>query len=82
MTRSRLSKKFREERPKSSHTAYKKQENICVNLLRKTEKDFFNNLAVKRLTDNEQFWKTVKPYLTDKTLKDERITLTENEKET
>ena len=46
----------------------------------KLKKDFFNNLDVKRVTDNKQFWKTVKPCLTDKTLKDERITLIENEK--
>ena len=37
-------------------------------------------MIFKRVTDNKQFWKTVKPYLTDKTFKDERITLTENEK--
>ena len=35
---------------------------------------------MKRVTDNKQFWKTVKPSLTDKTLKGKRITLTENEK--
>ena len=80
MTRSRLLNKFRQERTILSHVAYKKHQNICVKLLRKTKKDFFNNLDVKRVTDNKQFWKTVKPCLTDKTLKDERITLIENEK--
>ena len=38
------------------------------------------NLDVKRVTDNKQFRKTVKPCLNAKTLKDERKTLTENEK--
>ena len=56
-----------------------KSNEIFVKLLRKTKEDFFNNLNVKRVTDNKQFWKTVKPCLTDKTLKDERITLTQNE---
>ena len=32
------------------------------------------------ITDIKQFWKTVKPNFTDKTLKDERITLFEKEK--
>ena len=32
------------------------------------------------LQNNKQFWKTVKLWLTDKTLKDDRITLTEKEK--
>ena len=72
--------KFRHERTISSHVAYEKQRNICVKLLQKTKKDFFNNLNVKQVTDNKQFWKTVKPCLTNKTLKDEKIALIENEK--
>ena len=80
MTRSRLVNKFRQERTILSHLAYKKQRYICVKLLQKAKKDFFNNLDVKRVTDNKQFWKKVKPCLTDKTLKDERITLIENDK--
>ena len=63
MTRSKLLNKFRQERTISSHVAYKKQRNICVKLLRKTKKDFFNNLDVKRVANNEQFYKTVKPCL-------------------
>ena len=80
MKRSRLLNKFRQGRTISSHIPYKKQRNICVKLLRKAKKAFFNNLAVKPVTDNKQFQKTVKPCLTDKTLKGERITLTENKK--
>ena len=80
MVRSRLLNKFRQDRTISSHVAYKKQRNICVKLLRKTKKDFFINLDVKLVTENKQFWKTVKPCLTVKTLKGERITLIENEK--
>ena len=67
--------KFRQARTISSHVAHKKQRNICVKLLRKIKKDFFNNLDVKRVTDNKQYWKTVNSCLTDKTLKDERTTL-------
>ena len=80
MTRSRLLNKFRQDRTISSHVAYKKQRSICVKLLLKTKKDFFDNLDVKRVTDNKQFWKTVKSCLTDKTLKGGRVTLIENEK--
>ena len=80
MTRSRLLNKFRQERTILSHVAYKKQQNMCVKLLRKTKKDFFSNLDVKRVTNNKHFWETVKPCLTDKTLRDERITIIKNEK--
>ena len=80
LIKSKLLNKFRQGRTISSHAAYKKQRNIHVKLLWKIKKDFFNNLDIKRVTDNKQNWKTVKPWLTDETLKDERITLTENGK--
>ena len=59
--------------------AHKKQRNICIKLLQKTKNDFFNNIDVKHVTDSKQIWKTVKPCLTNKTLKDKRTTLIENE---
>ena len=51
-----------------------------MKLLRKTKKEFYNNLNVKFITENKLFRKTVKPSFTDKTLKDEQITLVENNK--
>ena len=42
--------------------------------------DFFNNHDVKCITYYKQILKTVKPCLTDKTSKDEKITLTGNKK--
>ena len=80
MRRSKLLNKFRQDKTILSHVAYKTQLNICVQLLRKTKKYFFSNFNVKRVTDNKQFWKTVKQCLTDKTLKSDGITLTEYEK--
>ena len=55
--------------------AYKRQKNLYVILLRKSKKVFYNNINVKRITDKRNFWQTIKPSLTDKTFKDERITL-------
>ena len=53
---------------------------FCVKLLSKTRKDFFSNLNVKRVTYSKQFWKASEPYITDRTLKGERIKLIESEK--
>ena len=78
MTRSRLLNKFRHERTISSHVACKNNK-ICVKLLQKTKANFFNKHDVKRVTDNEKFWKTVILCKTYKTLKNERKTLIENE---
>ena len=41
--------------------------------------NFYNNLNVKKITDNKTFWKTVKPSFIKKTLVDEKIVLTEND---
>ena len=43
--------------------AYKKQRNCCLSLLRKVEREYFANLNEKNITDNRNFWRTVKPSL-------------------
>ena len=80
MTRTRLLNKYRKYNSAENLFAYKRQRNLCVKLLRKSKKDFYNNLNVKRITDNRKFWQTIKPHFTDKTLRDERITLVEGDK--
>ena len=74
-TRTRLLDKYRKYNSTENLFAYKRQRNLCVKLLRKSKKDFYNNLNVKRITDNRKFWQTIKPNFTDKTLRDGRITL-------
>ena len=46
--------------------------------IKKAEEEFYNHLNAKYITENKLFWKTVKPSFADKTLKDERITIVEN----
>ena len=52
MTRTRLLNKCRKYNSAENLFAYKRQRNLCVKLLRKSKKDFYNNLNVKRITDN------------------------------
>ena len=60
-----------------------KDRNLCITLLKKSKRDFYNGLNVKRTTENlsfiiynnRRFWQTIKPSFTENTLKDERITL-------
>ena len=59
---------------------YSKQENYCVSLLKKAKKIYCNNLNEKKITDNKILRKTVKPFLSDKTLSDKKITLIEKDK--
>ena len=59
---------------------YKEQRNICVNLLRKSKKQYFKNIDVKNVTDNKKFWKTMTPKFSNKCKTTIIIILIENEK--
>ena len=54
---------------------YKKQINFCVTLLRNEEKNFFESIDTKKITDNKTFWKTAKPFISNKCRFSENITL-------
>ena len=48
--------------------AIKSKKKKCVNLLRKTKKDYFQRLNVKDLSDNKKKIKTIKSYYSNKGL--------------
>ena len=73
MTRTRLLNKYRKDGGVGNLFAYKRQRSLCVKLLRKSKKAFYNN--VKKITDTRKFQQAIKSNFTDKTFKDERITL-------
>ena len=80
MNRTRPLNNYRKDNSAGNLVAYKRLRNLCVALQKKSKKVFYNNLNVKRITDNRKFWQTIKPNFTDKTLKDERITLDDGDK--
>ena len=62
---------------KQLKTAYNRQRNICVSLLRKTKivYYYFANLDTKSMKDNRTFWKTVNPLSSEKSSSKESISL-------
>ena len=56
---------------------YNMQHNLCVNLIRREKKNFFNNISARDITDNKIFWKTVKLLYTNKIQTKSTITLIE-----
>ena len=80
MKRTRLLNKFRKEKTTINEVAYKKQRNLCVNLLRKTKKLYFENLKPSCISDNKKFWKVIKPLFSEKAMSNDSITLIENNK--
>ena len=60
---------------------YTKQRNYCQRERVKSKREYFSDLDVKITTDNKTFWKTAKPFLSDKvTTSSQKITLIENNK--
>ena len=75
MTWTLLHNRYRKDESAGNQFAYKR---LCVKLLRKSKKVFYNNLNVKIIdnrNDSRKFRQTIKLNFTDKTLKDERISL-------
>ena len=56
MTRTCLLNKYRKDNSAKNLFAYITQGNLCAKLLRKSNKFFYNNPNVKRITDNRIFW--------------------------
>ena len=77
MKRSRLRNKFLNTKSDIDRKAYNKQRNLCVSLIRRKKKNFFNNINTRDITNNKTFWKTVKPLSTDKIQTKSKITLIE-----
>ena len=80
MTRSRLRNELLQTKPQEYKQAYNKQRNLYATMVRKSKKNYFNNLNVRNITDNKQFWKTVKPFFSSKVGDNETITLLEGDK--
>ena len=79
MKRARLRNAYLKKRTEATKTAYNYQRNICVILLRKSKRSYFENLTVKLVRDNKKFCKNVAPLFSNKIKSKERITLIENE---
>ena len=77
--RSRLENQYYKYKTTESLRAYKKQKTICRRLYKKERKRYYNNLDVKKITDSRKFWKTTKPFFSDKGVGKTEITLVEGD---
>ena len=66
MKRSKLRNKFNEERNIENWSQYKRQRNLCSNLLKQPKKRHFNSLNVNGVTESKKLWKTIKTFFTEK----------------
>ena len=64
MTCTHLLNKLRKFNCPENQLVYKKQRNYCDKLFKRSKIDFYNNLNIKKVTDNKHFWKTITPNFT------------------
>ena len=79
MRRTELESKYLKNRAIENKTKYKKQKNYCNRLYKKERKNFYSNLELNQITDNKRFWKTMKTFLSNKSLQSSTITLVNKE---
>ena len=77
MKRSRLRNKYLKHKTEENRLLYV-QQIINMFLLRKTKMNYYGNLNGKDIIDNKKFWKTVKSFLSDKSINSDKIHLNEN----
>ena len=68
---------YLKNRSDNNKLEYNKQRNYCLPLLQKTKNKCYANLNEKALTGNKQFWRTIRPSLSDKIKSSEKIRLIE-----
>ena len=66
MERSRLKNRYNKFPTEENYTNYRRQRNFCVNLVTKAKKEYYNNLNPNIFKDNKKFWKSIKPFISDK----------------
>ena len=80
MKRSKLRTKFLKPRDLSDRKNYTSQRNPCKKLSKNNKRTYFNNLDIRKDTDNQTFWKTVVPLFSNKFSKSKKINLKEGNK--
>ena len=74
MKRSHLKNRYNKNRNYENWYLCKNQSNFCISLLRKTKRNHFKNGKIQDITDNKKFWKTIRPYFSDKGYNQTKIT--------
>ena len=80
MRRTQLQNKYFKNKTFENLRNYKKQKKFCSKLYKKEKRQYYNNLDLRKVTDNKLFWKTIKPLMSDKGTSANKICIAENDK--
>ena len=86
--RTRLRNRFCKTPTEENEKLFKKQRNKCVSIRKESIRNYFNKIANENIVTNRNFWKIIKPFLTNKghlenaeimLIQDKKIISNENE---
>ena len=80
MKRSELETKFYKTKSEDNKRLYKKQKNFASALYKKERKKYYKNLDLKVVAESKNFWKSIKPYLSEKGPRNQNIVLVDKDK--
>ena len=69
---------MKKQRSDENWNNYKMQRNFCVKLLHQTKEKYFSDINVKSISGNKKFWKTLKPFFSNKSLNTNNMMLVED----
>ena len=79
MKRSQLENRYISNSTVENMNKYKKHKHFFSKLYKKERKKFYSQLDIKNITDNKLFWKTMKPFLSEKCTYASKISLVYND---
>ena len=80
MLKIKLRNIFLKNRTEENKDRYTKKRNLCVTLLRKNKREYFENFDEKNFCDNKKIWRVVKSLVSNKIISIEKIKIVEGDK--
>ena len=78
MRRSQLETKYLKTKTQTNFKLYKKHKNSCSNLHIRERRKYCESLDTKNVLDSKEFWKTMRPFLSDRNTVLSQISIEKN----
>ena len=66
MRRSQLETNYLQSKTQTDLKLYKKHKNVCSKIYKWERRKYYESLDMKNVLDSKKFWKTMRPFLSDK----------------
>ena len=78
MRRSQFETKYLKTKTQTDLKLYKKQKNFCSKLYKGERRNYYESSDIKNVLDSKDFWKTMRPFLSDKNIVFSQISIEKN----